>query len=285
MHIVDELPNIGEDGTLYLIKKDTTSGEDLYNEYIYADGQWNLIGNTHIDLSDYYTKLETYSKQELDNAFDAVEQNISEIEAGVELDGNYQDNQLTVALLDNTGTRLSKINIEIPQYQEVHYTWDGTTGEEAKEIFQMVYSYYRRGKIINVDLSYNGKMYKLTNISNPRNMANELYCQFMTLDYYTDKTDFVFMQSVNAVLTVNNGIISTISVNESINQFRLIREYDGSNGALPTNNTKEYTPTMQYEPATKKYVDETHYKNFIGYSPSKTQTLKNVNGTLKWIDG
>lgn len=54
---------------------------------------------------------------------------------------------------------------------------------------------------------------------------------------------------------------------------------------LITETIKEYTPTMQYEPDTKKYVGETHHKNFIGYSPSKAQTLKNVNGTLKWIDG
>lgn len=277
VHIVDELPTVGEDGVMYLIKKDTASGDDLYNEYLYADGKWNLIGNTHIDLSDYYMKSETYSIEEVHNLVD-------EIEAGVELYGIFEDGVLSLSLLDNTSMQLSKIDVEIPQNQELHYTWDGTTGDEAKEIFQIVYAYYRSGKLINVDLSYKNKMYKLTNISNPANKGNELYCQFMTLDYYTDRTDFVFMQSVNAVLTLNGGIVESVSINESIDKFRLIREYDGSNGALPTNNTKEYTPTMPYEPSTKKYVDETQYKNMPGWSSQRTQVLKNINGKPTWVN-
>lgn len=271
VHIVEELPTTGEDGVLYLIKKDTTSGDDLYNEYLYADGKWNLIGNTHIDLSDYYT-------------IDEVDNLIAEKEAGVELYGIFEDGVLSLSLLDNTSTTLSKINVEIPQNQELHYTWDGTTGDEAKDIFQMVYGYYRSGKIINVDLSYKNKMYKLTSISNPRNVLNELYCQFVALDYYTDSTDFVFMQSVNAVLTLNGGIVESVTINESINKFRLIREYDGTNGALPTNNTKEYRPHNDYEPATCLYVNKTHYQNMVGYKTSGTQVLKNINGVLTWIN-
>lgn len=277
VHIVEELPTTGEDGVLYLIKKDTASGDDLYNEYLYADSKWNLIGNTHIDLSDYYTKSETYSIEEVHNLVD-------EIEAGVELYGTFEDGILSLSLLDNASMQLSKIDVEIPQNQELHYTWDGTTGDEALDIFQMVYGYYRSGKIINVDLSYKGKLYKLTNISNPANKGNELYCQFMTLDYYTDRTDFVFMQSVNAVLTLNGGIVESVAINENIDKFRLIREYDGTNGALPTNNTKEYKPHNDYEPATCLYVNKTHYQNMPGYKMSGTQTLKNINGVLTWVN-
>lgn len=277
VHIVEELPTTGEDGVMYLVKKETTGGDDLYNEYIYADSKWNLIGNTHIDLSDYYTKMETYSIEEVHNLID-------EIEAGVELYGYYENEKLSLSLLDNISTQLSKIDVDIPQYKAVHYVWDKSTGEIAKAMFQNVYNAYVKNEIVNVDLVDGEKRYKLTSISNPRNRANELYCQFVALDYYTDKTDFVFMQSVNAVLTLNGGIVESVSVNESTNQFRLIREYDGSNGALPTNNTKEYTPTMPYEPATKKYVDETQYKNMVGWNSQRTQVLKNINGKPTWIN-
>ena len=34
----------------------------------------------------------------------------------------------------------------------------------------------------------------------------------------------------------------------------------------------------------KKYVDKTHYENITGYNSSKTQVLKNINGTLTWVD-
>ena len=53
---------------------------------------------------------------------------------------------------------------------------------------------------------------------------------------------------------------------------------------LPTNNTISYTPTDDYNPATKKYTDKTHYENMTGYDATKTQVLKNINGTLTWVD-
>ena len=53
---------------------------------------------------------------------------------------------------------------------------------------------------------------------------------------------------------------------------------------LPTNNTTSYTPTSDYNPATKKYTDKTHYENMTGYDATKTQVLKNINGTLTWVN-
>lgn len=276
VHIVDELPEIGENGVMYLIKKDTTSEEDLYNEYLYIDNKWNLIGNTHIDLTDYYTKLETCSTEQ-------IQEMIDEKQAGVELTGTYEDSNLSIGLNDENGQSLSKINVEIPQYQEIHYMWDKTTGEEAIDLFQMVYSYYRRGKLLNVDLKDGNKMYKLTSISQPNSMGSQYWCQFRTIDWYTDNVDMVFLQTINAVLEVNGGIVNSIEVKESVNQFALVREYNGSKGALPVDNTKEYVPTGEYEPATKQYVDISHYKRMPGWTSSRTQVLKNVNGIPTWI--
>lgn len=271
LHIVDELPTVGEDGAMYLIKKENSTSEDLYNEYIYADGKWNLIGNTHIDLSDYYTITE------INNLLD-------EKESGVELYGSFEDGILKINLNNENGKKISGLELEIPQYQEIHYTWNKTTGDEAKELFQMVYSYYKNGKLINVDLKDGNKMYKLTNISQPNSVATQYWCQFRTLDWYTDNVDMIFLQTINAVLEVNGGIVNSIEVKESINQFALVREYNGSKGALPVDNTKEFVPQNDYEPATKRYVDLTHYQRISGYTTNKTQVLKNINGTLTWVN-
>lgn len=48
--------------------------------------------------------------------------------------------------------------------------------------------------------------------------------------------------------------------------------------------SQAFIPTENYQPATKEYVDQTHYENITGYSSSKTQVLKNINGTLTWVD-
>lgn len=55
--IVDELPTENIDThTIYLVKETVGEADDYYNEYIYVNGDWELLGSTRIDLSDYYTK-------------------------------------------------------------------------------------------------------------------------------------------------------------------------------------------------------------------------------------
>lgn len=61
--VVYELPmeNIGL-STIYLVRRSSGGNgkpSDAYDEYIYANGGWELIGDTDIDLSGYYTKEET----------------------------------------------------------------------------------------------------------------------------------------------------------------------------------------------------------------------------------
>jgi len=54
--------------------------------------------------------------------------------------------------------------------------------------------------------------------------------------------------------------------------------------SLTVNNTKAFVPTDNYNPSTKLYTDKTHYENMSGYDATKTQILKNINGTLTWVD-
>lgn len=165
-----------------------------------------------------------------------------------------------------------------------HYTWAKTTDSDAISMFQEVYNAYKNGEILNVDLKDGVKRYKLMSICQPNNMASEYWCQFRTVDWYTNNVDMIFLQTVNAVLNVSGDIVQSIDIKESINEFGLIREYNGTKGALPVDNTKEFVPQNDYEPATKRYVDLTHYQRISGYSTNKTQVLKNINGTLTWQD-
>ncbi len=59
--VLNELPQIGETGIIYLIPLDTPeTQENNYAEYIYVNNNWELLGKigVHIDLSNYYTKQE-----------------------------------------------------------------------------------------------------------------------------------------------------------------------------------------------------------------------------------
>lgn len=53
IEIVDELPATGETNVIYFVKND-----DIYDEYVYINGEFVKIGDTRIDLSEYATKEE-----------------------------------------------------------------------------------------------------------------------------------------------------------------------------------------------------------------------------------
>lgn len=65
--VVDELPteNIST-STIYLILSDVQSEDNIYEEYIYVNGDWEHIGSTSVDLSDYVTK--TFFNQNVGDA-------------------------------------------------------------------------------------------------------------------------------------------------------------------------------------------------------------------------
>lgn len=72
--IVDELPteNIRTD-RIYLVPSSDPGEENAYIEYVYIDGNWEMIGTSEINLDDYYTK------SEIDNMIGGVEQALSEV--------------------------------------------------------------------------------------------------------------------------------------------------------------------------------------------------------------
>lgn len=52
--VVDELPDIGDSQHIYLVP----NGGGGYDRYIYSENEWVEIGDTEVDLTNYYTKSE-----------------------------------------------------------------------------------------------------------------------------------------------------------------------------------------------------------------------------------
>ena len=63
IEVVNELPSTGETNVIYLVKKAGTN-PDVHDEYVYVEENWEKIGNTEVDLSNYYTKDQVYTKSE-----------------------------------------------------------------------------------------------------------------------------------------------------------------------------------------------------------------------------
>ena len=53
--IVEELPEVGDPTVLYMLAKEDPEEGDYYDEYLWYDNQWELIGSTKVDLSDTVT--------------------------------------------------------------------------------------------------------------------------------------------------------------------------------------------------------------------------------------
>ena len=82
-------------------------------------------------------------------------------------------------------------------------------------------------------------------------------------------------QTYNVTISWNNNVPTVTNVSGS--------------GSIVTNkiylngNTSSWTPSTNYSPAHKKYVDDKP-TTYTGYDATKTQVLKNINGTLTWVD-
>ena len=58
--VVESLPTQDIDtNTIYMILKTVPTTNNIYDEYMYINGAWELIGSTEVDLSNYYTKTES----------------------------------------------------------------------------------------------------------------------------------------------------------------------------------------------------------------------------------
>jgi hypothetical protein len=84
IEVVTKLPSTGEVNVIYLVKK-VGKNPDVHDEYLYVENTWEKIGNTEVDLSNYYTKEQVYSKSEVytktevDNIKNDIESNIPTI--------------------------------------------------------------------------------------------------------------------------------------------------------------------------------------------------------------
>lgn len=66
--VVDDISEVDEAGYIYLVPKDTSEEGDTFNEYIYYDGQPELIGSTEISID---------ALEEINNRIDEVEDSVA----------------------------------------------------------------------------------------------------------------------------------------------------------------------------------------------------------------
>lgn len=103
IEIVSTLPQNPKTHTLYLVPRGLVSTNNGYFEYIYINNKWELIGDTDIDLSGYYTKEEVDQLIE-DNKYTLPTATATTL-GGIKIDGKtVKINNEGVMSLDEDGT-------------------------------------------------------------------------------------------------------------------------------------------------------------------------------------
>ena len=84
--------------TIYLVRKTDVQDNDVYDEYIWVNNAWELIGNTAVDLTNYYTKseAETMAQNKVDAETDDRQT------ADSNLSGRIDNVQTSLTTLNNT---------------------------------------------------------------------------------------------------------------------------------------------------------------------------------------
>lgn len=217
MQVVDTLPDVGETDTIYLLKKEKPGVQNLYDEYVYTNSSWEHIGDTSVDLSDYYTKEESDTK--LNEKQDKLPIYYASVYTSIKdllpifnswLSDYKRTNMMPMFSMGYsnkpyTGKTMYLKSVEYDNTTKLWYfNFSWSTGELSAPITQVIYM-----------LSYDSE--------------NEVFlgCQKAGHNgqYLTPMYDF--------------------SKGASFGKR-----------ALSTTNTEEYIPTADYHPATKKYVDD-----------------------------
>lgn len=216
MQVVDTLPETGRTDTIYLVKKDNPGEQNLYDEYVYTETGWEHIGDTSVDLSDYYTKEETDEK----------------------LDGKQEVLPVYHAFRNDTTTNLLPIfNAWLADYNRTGvmatFYMAGSRNEQTGKSFL---------KHVTVDVNNTNWFFDFSYTEG--GIDNQLNQWVYRLEY--DKTNNVFTNCTKLPQN-SNGLTPLYQFSKYAYFGKL---------ALSTTNTSEYTPTSDYHPATKKYVDD-----------------------------
>lgn len=217
MQVVDTLPDVGETDTIYLLKKEKLGVQNLYDEYVYTNSSWEHIGDTSVDLSDYYTKEESDTKL-----------NEKQDKLPIYYASMYTSIKDLLPIFNSWLSDYKRTNM-MPMFS-MGYSNKPYTG---KTMYLKSVEYDNTTKLWYFNFSWS-----TGELSAP--ITQEI---FMLL-YDSENEVFISCQKAN-----HNGQYLT-----PVYEFSKGASF--GKRALSTTNTEEYNPTADYHPATKKYVDD-----------------------------
>lgn len=157
-------------------------------------------------------------------------------------------------------------SIEIGGSNGLYWEWEDTS-EKSIALFQKVYDDMKNNKKFNIITTVQWAYYKYVYVSAScefyQTTTNNGHLRVKFADIGRDLSTGSFsgytsLYTKSVIVTITNGIATTIDVDGTL-ETKILNMYGYGNhfGGLTVTNTEVYTPTADYHPATKKYVDDT----------------------------
>lgn len=338
--VVVELPETGQDNILYLVPKPPTRGvANYYDEYVYNNGDYELIGTTQIDLSNYIQKSNTVGLVKNDGTIDTntyltQHQDISGKQDVIQFatmptasvdnlgkvyqyigatDNTYTKGHFYTCITDAQETPTyswQEISFGSGEAPKVHYISSNSASDpfvfEEHEpgiyFFNLPYNSSSVGSTSQISVKgftnsaattainmYGGGFilyhHKIsTSYSSSYSFAESVpYTVFTTvnttdasLNSYGSKIFYTANQQSNLAITNHLTTMSTFVLRNRAATISAVLTYS----KLPETSV---APTKNTQLTNKSYVDG-KLATYTGYDATKTQVLKNINGTLTWVD-
>ena len=131
--VVTELPETGESGIIYFCPPMARNSQNEYEEYMWIDNAFELIGTTEVDLSDYYTI------EEVDNAIQAeADERKSEDAKLLPLAGGTMEGDLKVTTSGIITTPYSVDTLANARWVKLFTITEKSTGEKSFITFDFI---------------------------------------------------------------------------------------------------------------------------------------------------
>ena len=111
--IVETLPENAKENVIYMVRREGGTGQDVYNEYMYINGTWEIIGDTSVDLTGY-AKTEDILVKSVSSDFTVTGDGQLTFKAGAapEIDGSKISNIAIANVVDLQDALNSKVTSE-----------------------------------------------------------------------------------------------------------------------------------------------------------------------------
>lgn len=254
IQIVDELPTENISLTTIYFKHMTTGKlHNVYEEWMYINDAWELIGTTEMDLSGYATTamvgdLSTLKTTDKDSVVDAVNELVDKqlvAGDGIELNGNVIKSVSDVPIY--------RIKVSEYIYDDAFVSIDQ---QDILKIEDKINKAYKSGlNTIGFIVSsiHNDEQYLLINNSSDIQSKPSSYWLYSIESIHNRYFNFGRTEAYT-LLTIQ--LMISLSWTEDTCKVTSANICRAPLPLLATNNTVQYIPTSDYHPATKKYVDD-----------------------------